>query len=387
MIPFDGRAKEITTIPGKPHPTGFKEWVIAQGGYKLQAVHHVLGASGGPLGVKTPVQLGGTKNGKGGNKTQAVVVHLMKRLPPPPHGHQYHVYLDNLFTSERLLELLRTEGIAATGTCRTNAGVLQTLVDTKKSDKRKDELPWGTLHHYPSPSCQVSQIGWKDQAYALLMSTVYDGTESIERPRKRPKTTSTSAKTSRVPFGDVPEKVLSIPKAFDQYNHHMGGVDLFDQYIFHDDGHRRIKRGAWQALERHLLLEVLTNTYLLSKWSGATIGRGNQESFRYEIIRSLKYLGQDGGVHRNRRFSGPKPTDLDVPVRGHELVRMPTRKDCRACGGGRHSDSPPKRVPLSVIAANHSRTSDRHSSSFGCKQCNVSLCKEGDCFKVWHRSG
>jgi hypothetical protein len=39
----------------------------------------------GPVGVRTPRELGGTKKaGNGGNKTQAVVLHLIKRLPKPP---------------------------------------------------------------------------------------------------------------------------------------------------------------------------------------------------------------------------------------------------------------------------------------------------------------
>ncbi len=59
---------------------------------------HIPGIKNGPVGIKTPVELGGTKQaGNGGNKTQAVVLHLIKRLPEPPQGSGYHVFLDNLF--------------------------------------------------------------------------------------------------------------------------------------------------------------------------------------------------------------------------------------------------------------------------------------------------
>jgi hypothetical protein len=41
---------------------------------------------GGPVRVKTPVKLGGIKReGKGGNKTQAVVLLLLKRLLKKPY--------------------------------------------------------------------------------------------------------------------------------------------------------------------------------------------------------------------------------------------------------------------------------------------------------------
>jgi hypothetical protein len=97
-----------------------------------------------------------------------VVVHLLDQLPRA----RYHVYLDNLFTSTKLLELLRSKGYAAIGTCRTNSGVLLELVELKKKDKGKGEMPWGTLHAIPTETNQVNQIGWKDNAFALIM-TIY----------------------------------------------------------------------------------------------------------------------------------------------------------------------------------------------------------------------
>jgi hypothetical protein len=84
---------------------------------------------------------------------------------------RYHVYLDNLFTSTKLLELLRAKGYAAIGTCRTTLGVLLELIELKKKDKGKGEMPWGTVRALPTETNQVNQIGWKDNAFALTMST------------------------------------------------------------------------------------------------------------------------------------------------------------------------------------------------------------------------
>lgn len=104
MIRFEGRAKETTTVPNKPTPTGFKVWGIAEQGFILCWNWHVPGNRNGPVDVKTPVQLRGSKaHGKGGNKTQAVALHLVQRLPKPPPGHGYHVYVDNLFISTSTL--------------------------------------------------------------------------------------------------------------------------------------------------------------------------------------------------------------------------------------------------------------------------------------------
>jgi hypothetical protein len=99
IIRYEGRAKETTTVPNKPTPTGFKVWGTAQRGFLLYWNWHVPGVKNGLVGVKTPRELGGTRARNGGNKTQAVVLHLIKRLLEPPQGSGYHVYLDNLFVS------------------------------------------------------------------------------------------------------------------------------------------------------------------------------------------------------------------------------------------------------------------------------------------------
>jgi hypothetical protein len=69
---------------------------------------------------------------------------------------RYYVYLDNLFTSTKLLELLRSKGYAATSTYRTTSGILLELVELKKKNKGKGEMPWGTLYAMPIETNQVN---------------------------------------------------------------------------------------------------------------------------------------------------------------------------------------------------------------------------------------
>jgi hypothetical protein len=85
----------------------------------------VPGQKNSPLGIKTPCKLRGTiKAGKGGNKTQAVVLHLINRLPKPPKGLGYYVFLDNLFVFTRLIEYARSQGVGITSTCKDTKGVI-----------------------------------------------------------------------------------------------------------------------------------------------------------------------------------------------------------------------------------------------------------------------
>ena len=54
------------------------------------------------------------------------------------------------------------------------------------------------------------------------------GNERVLRLRKRPKETSSKAKTVRISFGNQATKVLSIPAIADGYNYYMGVVNEFN---------------------------------------------------------------------------------------------------------------------------------------------------------------
>lgn len=160
IAPYHGRSSEKTTVPNKPNPTGVKFWGIAQINFLLRWNFHTPGEGNGPIGVLTPIELGGTKKGKGGNKTQAVAAKLLLGLPPPinPETNYYHCSTDNLFNSIKFLTYMRSKGIGITGTCRTNSGIYTELIKLKTTDRTKDIIPWGTTYCYPSTNRLVNQI-------------------------------------------------------------------------------------------------------------------------------------------------------------------------------------------------------------------------------------
>jgi Transposase IS4 len=389
IVRYEGRAKETTTVPGKPTPTGFKVWAVAQRGFLILWNWHIPGEKNGPVGVRTPRELGGTiRDGNRGNKTQAVVLHLINRLPKPPQGSGYHVFLDNLFVSTRFVEYARSQGVGITGTCRDKGGINKELLKLKKMDKR-DVIPWGEIHSIPTPTGNVCHIGWKDQAFVLMMSSVLSGDEQVKRFRKRPKETSSKAKTSRVPFGEEAIKELSIPVITDEYNHQMGAVDEFDHLTAQNPGLRPVRRGGSQALEHWLLRTVLVNCYLLALCSDVPEPRQvsfrSQQDFRKQLISSLFSMSRDTSICPKRRISRISEGADQVPLRSHEQVKMGKRGWCVACRGLRFGDRPQKRVALSEIASNSRRKSTNRQSRFGCKQCDVFLCKDISCFEVFHK--
>jgi hypothetical protein len=81
---------------------------------------------------------------------------------------------------------------------------------------------------------------WQDSNKVGFCTTIHNGTEWVVRSRKRLKGTSTSAAITKQPFymfsppfrcKELYEhtRLLPIPSAIDDYNHHIGGVDIADQ--------------------------------------------------------------------------------------------------------------------------------------------------------------
>jgi hypothetical protein len=234
----------------------------------------------------------------------------------------------------------------------------------------------------------VCQTGWKDNAFALIMSTVMDGNAQVEGERKRPKETSSKAKTSRIPFGDLPKKRLMIPQLYDGYNHNMGAVDEHDNMASRNAGLRPIVRGGHQAIEHWLFRVALVNSYLLSLCSDIETYREvnfrSQQDFRTQLVDALLHMAKDARVSPKRRVSHMSTDAETLPVIQHQLVRRQGRKDCVCCKGLRITDRPQKRIALGDIAANQGRESKRRQTDHYCKQCDVAICRKGMCWRIYH---
>lgn len=70
IVRSEGRAKETTTVPDEPTTTGLKLWGVGQRDFLLSWDWHMPRLKNGPVGVRTPRELGGTiKVGNGGNNS------------------------------------------------------------------------------------------------------------------------------------------------------------------------------------------------------------------------------------------------------------------------------------------------------------------------------
>lgn len=223
-----------------------------------------------------------------------------------------------------------------------------------------------------------------------MMSSVLSGDQTVTRLRKRPKETSSKAKTARAPFRkDKVVKELPIPIVTDEYNYNMGAVDEFDHLTAQNAGLRHVKRGGHQALEHWLLRTVLVNCYLLALCSDVPkprqISFRSQQDFRKQLVGSLLAMSKASEVCPKQSIGKISQEADQVPVQSHELVKMEKRGKYVCCKGLRFRDRPKKRATLGEIAANQKRDSKRKDSFYGCKQCGVHLCKKRGCFDVFHK--
>ena len=368
MIMCQGRAKETMTIPNKPIPTGFKLWVIAQLGYFHSWLFHMPGFR--PLGVTAIPEISPT------NYTAAIIPTLLRQLPEWDNGH-YHIWLDNLFTSSKLLSYLHGKNVGASGTARPNSGIHQDILDEKTIESTKDQFEWGykTIRYVVQSAVNtnngtIMQMGWKDNSYCLFQSNCIDGLPDQVKLRRRPKKTSSKAKTSRVPFGSHSQAWLFIPLLVDGYNTYMNGVDRGDQLRASLPWRRHYQN--WKALFFGLLGISIVNSYLLSLHSKvdkkAKYTRFTK--FRKDLIQGLIEHGERLSTIANE-FVNKKSERATIGT--HEWsVRKQQR--CVVC-------SRTQAMPLGKRSANHAAPK---RPGGGCNTCNVNICKVGRCWDEFH---
>ncbi|KZL82807.1 hypothetical protein CI238_13145 [Colletotrichum incanum] len=301
MVRFTGRSLETTTIPTKPIPTGYKIWILAQSGYCIRWLWHVHRK--GPYALVPQAQPAQPAAGKLAllTPTQQVVTTLISLLLAAT----YHVFLDNLFASIRLFRTLRNQQVGASGTCRKDSGIDEILVAEKETEGRG--IPWGEVHCIPTLNGEVNQFTWKDNALVLFLSTVFQNGQEVIRSRRRPAGDSAAKRAARQQvFGPDVRKDLPVPKAIDEYNHKMNGVDVSDQIRSYYQYNHPIRRGGWQSIAWNFLLEVVVvNSFLLQLW-GSPSWKKVKTHHQWRKMLAAQLIQRFGPLAGGRRLSRPR---------------------------------------------------------------------------------
>ena len=260
---------------------------------------------------------------------------VVTELTEDLQGSYMKVMMDNFYTEVELMEAQRARGLLACGTVRANrrglpANLLPRNVNLHRGEFRvaqKDDL-----------MCSV----WMDTMAVLILSNYHHPTArgSVERCNAQ----------------GVRAHVV-VPKALDDYQVHMKGVDFCDQMTgYHLINHRSKK--WWRRLYFYLQMVAVHNAYIVAKESNPVEAAAQWPLFQ-DIVEDLS-LELIGDVRSSR--AAPL---VHAPQRAtalHEVVPMYERyKTCREC---------------SLRAGPHQR---RGVTKYGGRQCQEPVHQTGTC--------
>ncbi|KAK7122075.1 hypothetical protein R3I93_023012 [Phoxinus phoxinus] len=267
---------------------------------------------------------------------------VMSLLDKKVLGSGYHVYMDDFYTSPKLLTDLFAMKFGACGTYR---------------DYRKD-FPRSSSNSLTKKSSRGSIrwirdgplvcVKWMDKQEVSVCSTIHAAFtgDRVQRKVKAQDTWRT--------------KTFPCPAPVTAYNQHMTGADLSDQLLqYYTAQHKTMK--WYRKVFLHFLDVAATNAFILHK---ELHGNMTHKEFMEELIEELCGVSQK---------VTPKRTSSDhVPVPGAELtsdVRNIATAGRRLC------------VHCKAVHGKKQQT------PWKCQGCDVHLCLHlnRNCFQEWHK--
>ena len=289
VVRFSGRSHHTLKIRNKPVKEGYKIFALCSHGYTYGFIWY--SSSVGLANIPPQSNL---------TPTSAGVLSLAQLLPS---NHCWHLILDNYFTNVPLFERLLLLGIGAAGTTRVDAAGFPQSLKIDKAEARK-VLAWGfvTGAVVQNTCCLV----WQDNSSVLFMTTYHDIRETVERMRRRPKKSSTNGTIVRSLFGEEARKLLPIPTFIDDYNYHMGAVDIADQLRSYYCTQQTARRN-WYPLFYWLLDTTIVNAYRMQRiLSPGRKYKSQHFHFRLQLANTLIETGLMQSQLSTTKFPAPK---------------------------------------------------------------------------------
>lgn len=254
MIPYFGRHGCKQFIRGKPIRFGYKAWVMAHKlGYCVQ------------FDIYQGRNSAGTQSNLGLGLGESVVLSFANILKTNYPDFKFSFYVDNFFTSTKLIQQLSDMDFYCTGTVRKNRTdkCLLPTVESYKKEKR------GKYDSAVDNRNEIVGVRWKDNNIVTLLSNRY-GVQPLQKAKRY------SAKEKRKIEVDQPHLIS-------MYNKNMGGVDQLDRNI---SNYRIAMRGKkWYMPIFLWMLDVLmNNAWILSRSYGLSY---DNLTFRREVVVAL----------------------------------------------------------------------------------------------------
>jgi Transposase IS4 len=163
---------------------------------------------------------------------------------------------------------------------------------------------------------------WQDNITVCAISTahsLYRSEDKIQRKRRCPKITSENRRILQPVFNGLAFKELFIPRAINDYNHHMKGVDQANQLRASFICHRKQKYRTWWPLISFFIDIAGVNSYLLWKWSSsinaanATGTHNSHRSFLNALYKQLLHSNDKERHKKQQATEEPKNEDPNTP--------------------------------------------------------------------------
>ena len=270
--------------------------------------------------------------------TQATVLSLVEHL----HHKGHHLYMDNLYTSPALFSTLKSSGIGACGTHRTNRKGVPSDIKSAKLGKGGVVTANGDE--------EMLFLKWKDKREVAMLTTIHDDSCITVERRSR-----------AVPGGT---EEVSKPYAIDQYNKFMGGVDKQDQFLSYYGFTRRTVKW-WKKVFFYLLDSAVVNAYIMYTQAKPGIRKLTHVQFRLELVKQL--LLYDPVVSSQTIGRSLQPSSR--LTERHFLEKVPS------CPNGKQSQR-----DCAVCSMKKGRK--RKTTVYQCKQCGIGCCVV-PCFELY----
>ncbi|XP_064648759.1 piggyBac transposable element-derived protein 4-like [Lineus longissimus] len=337
MVKFDGRLAWKQYMPKKPVKWGIKIWCLcdSNAGYIL-AFEVYTGAAA--AGDDNPNRA----HGLGHNVVMTLMRdYLMKNQ---------RVHADNFFSSVTLALDLKQNETYYCGTIRSNR-------QDYPSEIARPQLDYAHNIRWQNQE-EVLACRWRDRRRDVFFVSTYHGAGNTRKPRTR----------YRV------NEIIDVPNVVVDYNKYMGGVDHADQLRSYYKVGRTGKKW-WKYLFWAMLNVAVVNAYILWLQSNHPLPRKTREYSLKKFKLALVHQMVDG-------FSGRKN-----PARGSigERVVIEVIQDNALPGHTKVCFSGRKRVCVQCSKAKR-KTAGGHvpETKFGCRVCEVNLCRNAGCFQEYH---
>ncbi|XP_028413305.1 piggyBac transposable element-derived protein 3-like [Dendronephthya gigantea] len=347
IIPTKCRTGLRQYLPKKPHKWGIKVWArcgVSGMVYDFQ----IYTGSGSGSEDDDPLL------GVGGN----VVRHLCSSLPKNV-GHK--VYFDNYFSSVHLLRHLEQARIWAVGTIRADRlKGAEKLLNNKKELSKKGR---GSSDWCVDADTNITIVRWMDNGLVQLISNHVGN--SMGTPAKR-------WSTKEKKHVEIPR-----PQIVEEYNEHMGGVDLCDMLMALYRIKLRSTKFYMHILYYCLNLSIVNGWLLYRRHASQknVPGKAQMDLLKFQTQVATALLMVD----KVRKPQRGRPSLTPPPKKKTKCHVIPTPiADVRYDGVGHMPDFSEKKQRC--------RHCPKGYSFIQCTKCQVHLClvRGKNCFKDFH---